>query len=204
MIYAPSGNNHLITAWVVNFSCAMVLSAFISIEMIAIKQFEPLFAARLPDTLSILESANLAVHPLIKQITLHGSRGLAQNYRPDSDIDLSLLVPFATPPVIGEGLGKCLQKVIDVTLSNWRGPVEVDLAVIFPLHPCNFACFQRTTYDSAVCAVGGTDCFGIYKIQKGFQGFVLNAGIQIERMYPCITVWKQSDRTSQEKYSNAY
>ena len=82
---------------------------------------------------------------------------------------------------IGEELEKCLQGVIDVTLANWRGPVEADLAVIFPLHPCNFACFQRTTYDAVLCALGGTDCFGIYKTQKGVHGFVVNAGIRVRQ-----------------------
>jgi hypothetical protein len=157
----------------------------------SIRQFDPFFEASLPETSSILESANLVIHPLVAQVTLHGSRGLAGSYRPDSDIDLSLIVPFSSPPVIDRRLENQLHEVIDVTLSHWRGRIEVDLAVIFPRFSCELACFQKTTYDPAFCLTGGLDCFGIYKIQKGFSGFVLNAGIRVERMYPCITVWQR-------------
>ncbi len=121
----------------------------------------------LPETLAILQFAELVVHPSVTQITLHGSRGLARNSRPDPDIDLSLLVHFSTPPVIGEQLGDFLQEVIEVTSSNWKGPVVADLAVIFPLYPCTFACFQQTDYDPGVCTVGGADCFGITKPGRG-------------------------------------
>lgn len=158
--------------------------------MIAVRQFEPAFEACLPGTASLLRSAGLVVHPQVSQVTLHGSRGLAGNCRPDSDVDLSLLVAVESPPVIDHELEILLRDVLTVTLSHWRGPVEADLAVVFPLHPCRLACFQRKSYDPSFCTVGGTDCFGIYKVQKGFSGFVLNAGIQVERMYPCVTVWK--------------
>ncbi len=160
--------------------------------MLTITQFSPKFAACLPETVSILQSTGLVVHPAVTQIVLHGSRGLARTFRPDSDIDLSLLVSFTTPPDINDQLEILLKKVIEVTLSNWKGPAELDLAAIFPLHPCSFACFQITTYHPSLCTLGGTDCFGIYKIQKGFSGFVINAGIQVERMYPCITIWEKT------------
>ncbi len=158
--------------------------------MIKINEFDQEFTKCLPETCSILKSAGLVVHPSITQITLHGSRGLANTYRSDSDIDLSLLVSFSFPPAIDQNLGRQLQEVNDVTSCNWKSPVELDLAVIFPLHPCNFACFQTTKYDPSFCFQGGVDCFGIYKVQKGFSGFALNAGIRVELMYPCITIWK--------------
>ncbi len=160
--------------------------------MIEVKQFDPYFATRLPVTSSILESANLVVHPLVTQITLHGSRGLAQNYRPNSDIDLSLLVPFPTPPVIGEELGKCLQEVISVTLPNWRGPVEADLAVIFPMYSCSFACFQRATYRLCVMHGRWDRLFRYLQNPERFPGIRAECGNPgSTRMYPCITVWKK-------------
>ena len=159
--------------------------------MLEIKQFDPVFASCLPETASILQSAGLTIHSCVTQITLHGSRGLAQNDRLGSDIDLSLLVYFTPPPIINDDLEIKHKEVIEVTLRNWRGPIELDLAVIFPLHSCSFACFQTTTHNPTLCSLGGIDCFGIYKIQKGFSGFVLNAGIRVDRMYPCITIWKK-------------
>jgi hypothetical protein len=161
--------------------------------MLAIKQFDPIFTCCLPETFSILQSAGLTVHPSVSQITLHGSRCLARNYRPGSDIDLSLLAFFATPPLINDDLEIKLEEVIEVTLHNWRGHIDLDLAVIFPLQPCSFACFQTTTHNPSLCSLGGIDCFGIYKIQKGFSGFVLDAGILVERMYPCITIWRKQE-----------
>jgi hypothetical protein len=159
--------------------------------MLELQQFDPQFVACLPETYALLQSAGLAIHPSVTQVTLHGSRGLARNQRPDSDIDLSLLISYATPPVINNDLETQLKEVTEVTLHQWHGPIELDLAVIFPLHSCNFTCFQTTAYNPALCSLGGVDCFGIYKIQKGFSGFVLNAGIRVELMYPCITIWKK-------------
>ena len=155
--------------------------------------FENEFSIRLPVTHSILQSGNLVIHPAVNQITLHGSRGLADNSRPDSDIDLSLLVSSPIPPRIDNNLENLMRDVLDVTLSNWKSQIELDLAAIFSIRPCNFACFQVNNYDPRLCSMGGVDCFGIYKIQKGFSGFVLNAGIQVEKMYPLITIWKKPD-----------
>lgn len=157
-----------------------------------IPQFENEFTMQLTDTHSILQSGNLMIHPAVNQITLHGSRGLAGNPRPDSDIDLSLLVSSPIPPRIDNNLENLMRDVLDVTLSNWKSPIELDLAAIFPIRPCDFACFQVNNFDPRLCSMGGIDCFGIYKIQKGFSGFVLNAGIQVEKMYPLITIWKKN------------
>lgn len=163
-------------------------------KTLPITQFDPVFAARLPEARSILETAHLVVHSAVTQITLHGSRGLVQNPRPDSDIDLSLLFDTPTPPPIDASLEAKLHAALQLTLSNWRSPIEPDLAAIFPLHPCGLACFNSTAYETALCPTPcptpGIDCFGVYKIQKGFTGFVLNAGLQVALMYPCITVWR--------------
>ncbi len=35
---------------------------------------------------------------------------------------------------------------------------------------------------------------GLFRDYKARKGFVLNADIQVERMYPCITVWKSQKR----------
>ncbi len=47
---------------------------------------------RLPRTYEILKESNLTVHPYVYKVILTGSRGLAGNYRKNSDIYLSLLV----------------------------------------------------------------------------------------------------------------
>jgi len=63
--------------------------------MIRITAFERELTRLLPETERLLRAANLSVHPRVTQVTLHGSRGL----RPDSDIDLSLLVRTGQMPI---------------------------------------------------------------------------------------------------------
>ena len=60
--------------------------------MIEITHFNPVFVEQLPDTHTLLLDAGLRIHDAIDQITLHGSHGLQGGARPDSDIDLCLVV----------------------------------------------------------------------------------------------------------------
>lgn len=124
-------------------------------RMIQVTELDPALAVSLPEMPRWLSSVGLAVHSSVVQITLHGSRGLAQNYRPDSDIDISLLVPFSSPPAIGRELEKTLREVAEVTSTSWNSSLSLDLAVIFPRKRCSFACFQRTSYDAQACPIGG-------------------------------------------------
>ena len=39
----------------------------------------------------------------------------------------------------------------------------------------------------------GVDCFGLYKVQKGFNGILQNAGVQVKRMYPCLKIWQRGE-----------
>jgi hypothetical protein len=149
--------------------------------------FEPRFADALPETYALLMSANLTVHPAVSRVTLHGSRGLAGGYRSTSDIDLSLIVDAPQTP----DLNSVLQEVLETTLKNWQADIEGDLAVIFDIRKCKLACFEQTRWDERFCQVGGIDCFGLYKTQKGFTGLVTNAGIQVKLMYPCLKIWQR-------------
>jgi hypothetical protein len=155
--------------------------------MINTLNFEPNFKSTLPQTYALIMSGCLVVHPAASRITLHGSRGLAGGYRLDSDIDLSVIVDALRTP----DLNGYLQDVIFTTLSHWQGVVELDLAVIFDIRNCKLACFEQRMWDDQVCRVGGMDCFGLYKSQKGFTGLVNNAGIQVPLMYPCLKIWQR-------------
>lgn len=46
----------------------------------------------LPETYTLLNYAGFAIHERVTDVVLHDSRGLAVNPRPDSDVDLSLIV----------------------------------------------------------------------------------------------------------------
>ncbi len=50
----------------------------------------------LPTTYALMLTSNLTLHPTVSRVVMHGSRGLAGGYRPDSDIDLSLIVDIAS------------------------------------------------------------------------------------------------------------
>jgi hypothetical protein len=147
-------------------------------------------AQHLPATYALLQTANLVVHPSVAWIVLHGSRGLAGGARPDSDVDLSLIV---VPPasVAATEYETHLHSVFSATFNAWRADVELDLAVVFETRGCGLHCFAQVNWREDMCDIGGLDCFGLYKLQKGFGGLVTNAGIQIKRMYPCLEIWRR-------------
>jgi hypothetical protein len=162
-----------------------------SFSMKPLTIFLPTFVRSLPATHALLQSANLVVHPNVKRIVLHGSRGPAGGSRPDSDIDLSLIVDLPAD-MGGMGLEPFLQTVFESTFHAWQADIEPDLAVIFETRACDLLCFTQTHWRDDLCSIGGLDCFGLYKVQKGFTGLVTNAGIEVKRMYPCLEVWRRT------------
>ncbi len=151
------------------------------------ENFEPHFVTSLPETYRLILSSNLTIHPFVARITLHGSRGPAGGYRPDSDVVLSLIVDRPQLP----GMEHQFQDVLKTTLNSWRATVELDLAVVFDIRNCGLKCFDQCVWKESTCKLGGIDCFGLYKTQKGFNGFVTNAGVQVKLMYPCLTIWQR-------------
>ena len=95
-------------------------------------RFEPLFAEALPETHALLSSSNLALHPAVTRVILHGSRGLAGGYRSDSDLDLSLIIDAHGT----QDLASQLQEVLETTMKHWQLEIELDLAVIFDIRNC--------------------------------------------------------------------
>ena len=161
--------------------------------MLRITDFGPQLQAARPDTAELLRSAQLAVHPAVSLITLHGSRGLAGGHRPDSDVDLCLVVDAARlarapdPAVF-------LDQVLRTTLDAWVGPVEADLAAVWDETRCGLQCLEHTAFDPDGCPDAGQNCFGLYKIQKGFNGFVMD-GVEVRRMVPCLVIWRNPTRS---------
>jgi hypothetical protein len=156
----------------------------------AIVAFEPDLDTLLPETHTILVAANVTLHPRVTRMVLHGSRGLARNWRANSDIDLTLIVEKPTWHSNDE-LDKAMREVLAMTRDAWRGVVEADLAVVFDMRDCGLACFNAHEWRTNLCSVGGQDCFGLYKEQRGYSGLVWNAGVQVRRMYPCLVVWRR-------------
>jgi hypothetical protein len=149
------------------------------------------FIRSLPDTFALLQAANLVVHPIVTRIVLHGSRGLAGGARPASDIDLSLIVNLPVN-LQADQFEPLLRAVFETTFHAWQSEIEPDLAVIFETRACALHCFTHTHWQDDLCSIGGRDCFGLYKVQKGFSGLVANAGIEVRRMYPCLEIWRRT------------
>ena len=166
------------------------MSAFRPNDVIAVTDFEPQLAALCPETAWLLRAAALAVHPRVTAITLHGSRGPAGGYRPDSDVDMCLIVDTAGMTERSE-LAALLGAVLDTTLAHWQGAVEADLATAFDLRGCGLSCFEHLTWDQVQCTIGGQDCFGLYKIQRGYDGFV-EQGVELRKMLPCLVIWRSA------------
>ncbi|MBZ0288985.1 MAG: hypothetical protein K8I30_15310 [Anaerolineae bacterium] len=157
-----------------------------------ITTFEPELAAMLPETAILLGQANLTIHEAVCQVTLLGSRGLAGDYRPKSDIDLSLMVDANLLPATEPERAQWLRAVIDTTLTNWRSPLDVDVAAVFDKGGCcGMRCFNERHWNDAVINRRGEDCFGVYKVQRGFDGYV-NQGVRLASMYPMLPIWRRT------------
>lgn len=157
--------------------------------MIHVQNFPQPLAEQLPETFAILCSANLIIHENVSRIILHGSRGLANRFRPDSDIDLSLVA--ALPVGANDSL---LHDIFHTTMVNWKSQTPLDLAVVFEVKDCQLRCFEHRQWNDGICSIGGVDCFGLFKIGKGFNGIVRGAGVQVRLMYPCLKIWERADK----------
>lgn len=155
---------------------------------------EPSLAQTLPETYRLLVTGNLVVHPRVRAVILGGSRGPRGGHREDSDIDLSIIVDVGELPP-GPQLGDLLADVLHTTLQHWTGPVELDLAAVFDTQACGLACFGQPLVDLSACGASGCDCFGIYKIQRGFHGFVPPSGVTVQKMSPTLTLWRRDYST---------
>ena len=111
-------------------------------------EFSPELAALLPETDKILRAAHLTVHDAVHQVTLEGSRGLAGGSRPDSDIDLTLIVEAAQLPTTEPERAHLLRAVLHTTLDAWRSPIDVDMAAVFDKGGCcGLRCFDQRDWD---------------------------------------------------------
>lgn len=153
--------------------------------MRTVLDFHPQLASALPQTYSILKSSNLTVHACVSRLILHGSRGLANCFRVDSDIDLSLIVDTPPDDVI------LFRDIYETTRGHWKSATALDLAVVFDKNQCGLKCFDQTTWNANVCKSDGIACFGLYKLGKGFDGWVTNTGVRVDRMYPCLKIWER-------------
>lgn len=157
--------------------------------------FSPQFSQRLPETYALVEAANLVVHPAVSRIVLHGSRGPAGGARPDSDLDLSLLV--ALPAGLGAASrDSILRAAFETTFRAWQAEIDLDLAVVFDTRGCGLRCFAESRWRDGLCVIGGRDCFGLYKLREGVPGPVTHGGVEVRRMYPCLEIWR---RPSEER-----
>ena len=151
--------------------------------------FHPQLMTRLPETHRLLVAGGMSVHDAVVRVTLHGSRGPAGAPRPDSDIDLGLVVDdrFLRSATDASAL---LSAVLAATRDSWRGSVELDLAAVFDRNGCGLGCLKIENFDFAACP-SATGCLGVYKLQRGFTGTVDPVLVDCRKMQPCLTIWER-------------
>jgi predicted nucleotidyltransferase len=149
-----------------------------------IQEFINLSTNNLTETEKILKESNLVIHDSISKIAIMGSRGLLGDYRPDSDIDLAFILDSDLKP--SEDL---CRTVNELSLSKWAGNIELDTAIVFDKMGCGLLCYERQEYDPQLCK-HGKDCIGLFKIQKGFTGFVPDIGLEVKNIYPVLIIWE--------------
>ena len=159
-------------------------------EIIEISDYEQGFQDALPETYRLLRLATLKVHPNVRRITLHGSRGPAGGYHDGSDIDLCLITDIDNTTFTEDELDPLLKNVLLTTLEYSSCPVELDLVAAFDRNQCRLACYNVNSYDELRCEKKSRGCIGLYKIQKGFDGFVPPIS-QLGEMYPLIAIWNR-------------
>ena len=165
-------------------------------EMIEITHFNPALAKYLPETNTLLLDAGLCVHDAIDRITMHGSRGPQGGARPNSDIDLCLVVNDRSLGIASDRKA-LLREILSTTLKGWRGKTELDLAAVFDKHQCELRCLSLDEFDPDLCS-STVDCMGLFKIQKGFNGFVSGPTVDCSKMYPLMTIWNRKENTAQQ------
>ncbi|MCP3944104.1 MAG: nucleotidyltransferase domain-containing protein [Desulfobacteraceae bacterium] len=121
---------------------------------------------KLFETDKILKNSNLIIHEAVSKVIIEGSRGLRNNPRKDSDIDLSLILDDEYKPT-----DTLCREILETSLNSWRGIIELDTALVFDKKNCKLKSHEHQEYNPNLCS-HKMDCFGIYKIQKGFNGFV--------------------------------
>lgn len=146
----------------------------------------------LPETAALLKESALVVHPGVSRIVVSGSRGVRGNFRPDSDLDLSLIIDSAMLPSDDPDRARFLRDVLDMTLQNWQSRADVDLAAVFsPDGGDGLRLFELRDYDAAALEAVGRSSIGLYKTQKGFAGYVPNEVLDFEKIYPLLTIWRR-------------
>ena len=82
----------------------------------------------------------------------------------------------------------------DEAAAQWTEPADrtsVSDEVNAIDHAILEKCFDRKSSDERLCLQGGVDCFGLYKVQKGFKGLVTNTDVQVRLMYPFLKIWQR-------------
>lgn len=161
------------------------------LKAIEIEDFIPGLKSTLPETYRLLASSRILVHPAVRKITVHGSRGPDGGYHYSSDIDLCLVTDIIEARPEDEKTGELLKEVLQTSLDNSECPVELDLAAVFDIKCCGLTCFDIDNVRQLECPEATTGCMGLFKIQKGFNGYVPPI-TNVRDMYPLTTIWERS------------
>jgi hypothetical protein len=157
--------------------------------MLIVTEFEPEFEAAFPDLCELFRRAPLTAHEGLERIVLHGYRGTEGKIPEGAELQMSLLVDSYQHPDAKDD-EELLKDMLYATLAEWREKNKLDLTVIFDTRGCQLKCYGERMYNPGACKLGGFDCFGMYRVEDGKPGFILNSGFNVRYIYPCITIWR--------------
>lgn len=160
--------------------------------MIDIEQFNPELSELLPETYELLSRSHLVVDDRVYQIILHGSRGPKGGATEKSNLNVTLVVDDSGIDREDAEHEAVMKNVLETTIENWRGPVELDVCAVFDLWGCGLPCFSNAGRDPSRCRHKGIDCFGYYRKKGTNEGYVARCGSQVKKMRPCLTLWRSN------------
>lgn len=150
-------------------------------------QFVPALAEQLPETHALILRSGLRVHDAVCRITLHGSRGPKGGARPDSDLDLCLVVHDGWPDG-ADAQDRFFRTVLNTTRESWQGEVELDVALAFDASGCSLHCLCDPDWNPDHCP-STVGCIGLFKLGRGFDGRVPASAVDCRKMRPLLTIW---------------
>ncbi|MCL2474637.1 MAG: hypothetical protein FWF37_00650 [Chloroflexi bacterium] len=157
-----------------------------------IRDYNVDFIKTLPKTYEILSSGGFNVHAAVIAVSICGSRGLKKSYAADYDIDLWMEVDIRTIPTNEELAKDFLDSVLDTTLDNWQGHLPLDIFIAFDIADCGLHCLKSAAFKQCTLNVSMTDCFGVYRRNDNFRGFLNGKECRIEKLLPFMLVWRKN------------
>jgi len=153
-----------------------------------IRNYDADFIKALPKTYKILSSGGLNVHAAVTAVAVCGLRILNKSHIANYDIDLWLEIGTRTIPADEKLAKDFIDSILDTTLNNWQERLSLNIFIAFGIVNCDLCCLKTTGFKQCSINASMTDCFGVYRRDDNFHGFLNGAGCNIGDLLPFMPV----------------